>query len=284
MSTTSLPAPDMRERVFAQVDDMARVGRPLGVGAPLDSTVLHSDGNGRWSLDRARLHMEWLEPYRHPAPGISVGGRSAVVTAGPPGAGKSTVLADVLDNISAWRRIDADEFKKVLVGHAALHDLSTYGPSLSRVLRDGKPVMPLELAGLFHQESTMLADRALAMVLANGEDVVIEGTLAYPPLAEKYAVSIARAGYDSITIVDLPTPRCVALERAKSRWWEGRLLGGLGGRFTPSDAFDRMFDASGGSLCSVNADALAARAEGLDLETRLFREDPPPPLDAEETA
>lgn len=74
--------------------------------------------------ERRALHRRLLDEVRaeHPAARAE---RRAIVLAGPPGAGKSTVLRDVLGvDASAWVTIDADEFKKKLL-REALADGST---------------------------------------------------------------------------------------------------------------------------------------------------------------
>lgn len=212
-------------------------------------------------------------------------GRCAVATAGPPAAGKSSAIATVLGDVTEWRRVDADDFKVRLVEHALANDLTTYRDVMSIMLPDGEPVMPMELAGLFHIESTVLARRALELCLRSGEDVVIEGTLQWDGLVDEYSASLARAGYMSLVVVDVQTPLPVALERAKSRWWEGRLTKNFGGRFTPPRAIESMYDQpDGASRCSVNARRLveASRMRGLEASLEILATDPPQHPDHEE--
>jgi hypothetical protein len=171
--------------------------------------------------------------------------------------------------LAGWRRIDADVFKRELIEHALDTEMHTYGSLLALPLSDGHSVMPLELAALFHTESTVLARRALELCLANGEDIVIEGTLQWDGLVADYSKALGRAGYDSLTVIDVTAPLSVALERAKSRWWQGRLAGGMGGRFTPPSAVECLYDAGGNSLCTANARALVDAADRLGMEALL---------------
>ena len=81
-------------------------------------------------------------------------------------------------------------------------------------------------------------------------------------------------------MVDVVTDLEVALERAKSRWWEGRLTGGTGGRFTPPRAIRMLYDrADGGSRCSDNARDLVKETRRLGIEATLevIGPDAPPP-------
>ena len=120
-------------------------------------------------------------------------------------------------------------------------------------------MMPMELAGLFHVESVVLARRALELCLRNGEDVIIEGTLQWDGLVREY--STARQSRLRVACRrDVVTDVEVALERAKSRSWEGRLSGGLGGRFTPSQAIRDLYDRpDGGRAAPTTPDSSSKR-------------------------
>lgn len=268
-------ASDRREGVYSQLDQLSSGDFVLAVGSAFDSSVLHTNAKGRWNAARLRLHMDLLEPFRDAKPGVRVRGRCAVVTSGPPGSGKSFAVEGMVEDLANWRVIDADDFKVSLVKHAFARPGPPYRSMLDRQLMDGRNVMPLELAGLFHRESTLLARRALNLVLARGEDVVIAGTLSWEPLVAEYATALAGAAYESLIVVDLATPREVAMERAKTRWWEGRLRGGMGGRFTPSAAIDSMYDALGRSKCSRNAEDLVEAAQLFDMPAELVSHAPP---------
>lgn len=223
----------------------------------------------KWPRARLDLHDALLAPYRSTAPGVVNDGRCAVVTSGPPGAGKGSALATVVPGLGSYRRIDADDFKVWLVEDALDRDYPTYAPLLETWLADGKTVMPMELSSLFHRESTHLARRALQLAFARGENVIIEGTLSWAPIVRQYATALAAADYTSVLVLDLATARPVAHARAKSRWWEGRVGGALGGRFTPAIAIDSMYDADGLSICTEQAHALVEVGKDLGLEVEL---------------
>lgn len=282
---SSSPVSDLRERVHRQLEPLYNAGGALAVGSPLDSArrfSLAGDGR-RWSLERARLHRDLLRPYRSVPAGGRTTGRCAVATAGPPAAGKSSAIGRILGNTDGWRRIDADTFKELLVERALSSDFASYRRLFSRVLHDGHGVMPLELASLFHTESAVLARRAVDLCLRNGEDVIIEGTLQWEGLVADYSSALGHAGYTSLTVIDVATDLNVALERAKSRWWEGRLTGGNGGRFTPPRAIKSLYDRpGGGSRCSDNARDLvdATRRLGLTASLEVLAPESPPPAES----
>lgn len=102
----------------------ALVSGPLAADAP--SSTLRNPAwffaNGRPTPERATLHGQltaqvwgaWEAPAN-----ASVRTPRAVILAGPPGAGKSTVSRRALDkDVGTYLRVDADEFKELLLRQA----------------------------------------------------------------------------------------------------------------------------------------------------------------------
>lgn len=94
-------------------------------GGPLDTAGANATtANPRWFFgrdvelatpQRAQLHRRLIAEARAEFPEARVD-RRAIVLAGPPGAGKSTVLRNVLGlDKGAWLVVDADEFKQKLL-------------------------------------------------------------------------------------------------------------------------------------------------------------------------
>lgn len=265
---TNSPRAEEREQVHRQLSELYEVGafdEPFG----LPDSEKRFAPRKKWARARLELHDALLTPYRSAAPGVANDGRCAVVTSGPPGAGKGTALVDAVPGLGSYRRIDADDFKVCLIEDALAHDYATYAPLLGTWLADGRTVMPMEVSSLFHRESTHLARRALQFVLARGENLIIEGTLSWAPIVRQYASALAAADYASVLVLDLPTALPVALERAKSRWWEARSEGPLGGRFTPVAAINAMYDSDGVSICTAQARALVELGQDLGLDVEL---------------
>lgn len=81
---------------MATVRELSKPGRPLGPNAATSTMQ-----NPAWWFDgeptpaRDRLHRRLLNEARAAAPHVEQQ-RRAIILAGPPGAGKSTVLSDVL--------------------------------------------------------------------------------------------------------------------------------------------------------------------------------------------
>ncbi len=181
---------------------------------------------------------------------------AVVVTAGPPGAGKSTHIG-AMHLADGWREIDADEIKVRLL-KSAVSD-GRFDDFLTTKLADGHPIMMNELSSLVHNESVVLADQMIKRCLERKENVVIQGTLPWAGLAPRYSRLLALYDYSELTILDIEVAQSVALDRAFSRWSTGRLdtiaeRREGGGRFTPTEAITSIFDPSGRySRCNQNA-------------------------------
>jgi adenylate kinase family enzyme len=190
----------------------------------------------------------------------------AIVTAGPPAAGKTTWVDKIPDRDS-YRRIDADEIKDLLLEEAGRAGLLDDAKGIT--LSDGLPVLPRELSAQVHKPSTTVADLVRREAMRRRENVLIEGTLAYPPLAERYAAELFDGDYERLHIVDVEVPLDVAIEGAAQRWWEGRHSHVLGGRFMNESTVATFYDKPTRSKCAATADALWDLTwEVLDVEEK----------------
>lgn len=189
---------------------------------------------------------------------VSTGGHAVVVTAGPPGAGKSEARATMA--LAGYRVIDPDLAKDLLLRDAEASGLLAYRHA--HVLPDGKPVGLRELAGHIHSASSRTADVVRQLALGAGENVVLDGTLSWTPLIDVYVNELFSAGYEDLEVVDVEAPLHVALERARNRWWRGRQRDpDLGGRFVADHIIEGYYAAhSWQSSCAANALILAERA------------------------
>jgi len=95
---------------------LARPGGPLSPESPHASTHNPAWFTGaQTTAVRDELHDRLIAEYRA-AHSAARDERRAIVLAGPPGAGKSTVLTEVLgEDAPGWVRVDADEFKRALL-------------------------------------------------------------------------------------------------------------------------------------------------------------------------
>jgi hypothetical protein len=222
-------AASVRAVVAAQLEELTAAGGALSSSGPR-ATIRLSDNytaGGHPSRRRRRLRREVIARYLARRRDVRRESRVALLTAGPPGAGKTTALNDLGLATRGWRRLDADVVKEYLVEDAV--QSGRYADLLGRELADGHPIMPAELASLMHIESVSVVDDIRVECLRRGENVIIEGTLGWVP----YGVVAGRG------------------ERAAGG-------GGWGGRYTPTAVIDRLFTPADAprSVCAANARAL----------------------------
>lgn len=244
-----------RARLAARLESWSQPGGVLDFQGPNSSHNLFA------SDSRRDLVLEEVQDEFFGLQGdIDHDARCAVVTAGPPGSGKSTV---VMGLGYGYRRIDPDIIKDILI-RRALAD-GTYDALLAVRLDEGELLHPRELSGLFHIESTKVADDVLALSVQRQENVVMEGTLSWSPIIGRLIDLFERHAYRELTILSCDLPEIVAQERALERWWRDRqdLADGLGGRFVPrrviADLYPKTVDSS---QCRENAEEMFMRSRG----------------------
>lgn len=263
-STGSSPLPTSAERddVHAELTGLLVPGGDL-----------HWDhGEVHPALDDDALIARVTRRYRAMAGTVTIGGAAAVVTAGPPGAGKSTAMG--AEPFSGYRRIDPDEIKDLLLEEGASRGLLDGADGV--VLCDGRPVMQRELSARTHKASTDIADAIRDEAMAMRENVLIEGTLTWDGMAAVLARRLADNDYDRLRIVDVEVPADVAIERVRERWWSRRIVDApLGGRFmTDADvvhSYEKSTYGRDRSQCADVAEDLFARSYGFLGETILVR-------------
>jgi len=267
-------ADDLRGRVAAELTGLLAYDGPLSPSGAR-STVMEPRNFRRGDVTPARreLWQELRRRYLARQPNVVREGRAALLTAGVPGAGKSRAVDQLGVVDEGWRRLDADVVKAYLIED--LVDGGRHDDLLGELLADGYPIMPAELATLVHEESVVFLDQLRGHCLSRGENVVIEGTLSWPPAGERLLGELVRRGYREVSIVDVEVAAGVAREQARNRWWrgrQGRIAGqGLGGRFVPAEAITRAFPDPEDrySVCAANARALfdSVTARALSIIT-----------------
>ncbi|WP_244927777.1 zeta toxin family protein [Nocardioides sp. W7] len=198
------------------------------------------------------------------------GGSMMLVTAGPPGAGKSRWVG-ASATTRGYLVIDPDEIKDLLLAHAQNEGM--FDDAHGITLADGRPVAPRELSARVHEPANRVAADLLDHAVQRRENVVIEGTLSWPPLAHTYAELLLEWEYERLDIINVETSPAIAVEGAISRWWWGRRTHALGGRFMARAAVEAYFDDPGAhpprSRCAATATALwELTREDLEVEYR----------------
>jgi len=133
-------------------------------------------------------------------------------------------------------------------------------------LGDGRPVALRELSGFVHAESTAVAEAMRHICFAEGENVIIHGTLGSLDYLDDLFTDLDKYGYKDIIIYDVVVPVHQAVEQSLARWWAGRADESerLGGRFVPPSAIRAYYPGSPTRpTSSANARRLAARAERM---------------------
>lgn len=247
------PSLDLRAQVAGQLTALSAPGAPLHRDSDQSTARLYPRGD----IGRARFQRDTIDWYLSQA-NPRLGGRTAIVTAGPPGAGKTALLRARIADLDDYRIIDADIIKDHVIRQAiadGIYDrLLTMAP-----LADGHGLAPRELSALAHVESVRLAEAIRETCTSLKENVVIEGTLTWHLQGPKIFRELADNDYVDVEVYGIDIEQEEAHESALDRWWKLRLEWAegqhdLGGRFTPADAIDMCYPTAGAeSICTANA-------------------------------
>lgn len=256
----------LRGAVAAQLIAMSAPGNLLHTNADHNTDIRYT-GEITRSKFRKRVIGEYLDRQTP-----SRGGYSAIVTAGAPGAGKSTALREYGADLAGFRVLDPDIVKDYLI-EQALRD-GIYDDILSHCLDDGSTVAPRELAALVHHESTRLIDQIRRICITQRENIVVEGTLSWKGLPPKLVTEFTEGEYESVEVIAIEADRGTCHEQALSRWWSGRRqwvdgADSLGGRFTPPAAIDICYTDNESSLCTEHAIEFGELASATIGRTRV---------------
>lgn len=247
--------------------------RPGGALAPDAPTV--TVNNAAWfgprgpRAARRALHRELLAEHAARFPDARAE-KQALVLAGPPGAGKSTVQKQSLgQDESGWVVIDADAFKHALLERAVVdgsYESMIVPEAVRRAQQAGERFAPL-----VHEESSFLAGQARAAAIDGGLNLVVDTVLSGRRSALNLGAQLEAAGY-RVRVVDVETSYEISAARVEQRWRQvtrdfpaDPASTGLGGRWVPSEYARALFpsELGGRSVCEGVARELADTCEAV---------------------
>ena len=264
-------AGELRGAVAAQLTALSGPGHPLHANSDRATAILYAGDPARASFHRGVIadYLSKASPLQD--------GRSAIITAGPPGVGKSTALHAHIGDLGTYRVLDADLVKEYLLQRALADGI--YDDLLDYELADGFRVAPGELAALVHDESVRLIERIREICVLQRENIVVEATLQWDQHGPTIFSELAIADYTHVRILGVEADRDLAHSQALDRWWTRRIewiagMHPLGGRFVPPAVIDKCYPAVGPSYCAQHAVDLLDRAKAgeiADVHLTLYR-------------
>lgn len=250
--------PEEKRAHLEALRSLTAPGGPIDTEAPTAThrqppnfTVGARTGRLVLTRERRRMHDEILAEYFAEKPGV-LRDRQAVITSGPPGAGKSSARRERVpaSEEHLWRFVDADEFKRRLV--TRMQQSGEYEAMIPAEVRSriaaGEQFAPGEFASLVHEESSILAARARSQALERGERVVFDGVNGSADKLRAQIEQLSRGGYTSVEIITVDGPKSVTRARVEHRWnesYERHLAGdpdaGHDARYVPEHITDALY-------------------------------------------
>jgi hypothetical protein len=258
----------------ADLETWCAVGAPLGLGGPYDTEGRHFSINRRWDADRSDLHDQLLSQLDAETSAEATG--NAILLAGLPGAGKSTLRRQLQRDHRLDRcvPVDTDDIRELLIDK--LQALGRLPVDLEAWRPGGFALTPLELSSTCHREAKHLETRRVnALGISGRPSLLVDTTLSSEEAGRARIRQLRHLGYTHIKCMLVETTRFEAQLRCVERWRRdvGRYFNGIGfgGRYISSSNFDGYFpDGAEQASCVVAYERLrdAGAPDGFDEATR----------------
>jgi predicted ABC-type ATPase len=221
--------------------------RKAGLETHLTFTI--DDRHEVWAQDRRMIHDDLVEELYSRASDVP-NDRTAIVTGGLAGAGKTTVLTQHAGiELSHYLMVNPDLIKEEMAARGLVPDV------------DG--LSPMEASELVHEECSHLAKRLAHRAQSEGKNLIWDITMSRAASAEERIESMRAAGYKQVDGIFVDISVDVSLRRADSRHREGHdqfLAGcGLGGRFVPPETIVNQADDAWGSKNRSNFESVKSQ-------------------------
>lgn len=238
-------------------------GRPLGSDSPITSDKVFKSGK-KWEPERREIHKKIVRDIQQEFASIPKG-KKALILAGEPGSGKSTVVNGIGGFEGNYVVVDTDDIRDKL-----LTSLKEKGllPVVEHPL--AHDITPRELSSLFHEEASHIAKRVETWALNTGRNILLDKTLASAS-SQNAIREIKQRGYLTTGVYVHCSPEKSAAQRKKRYVTDINANPELGGRFVPENVVQD-------SLQNTPKNFNAIRNEGLFDRSFSVSTDGPKPV------
>lgn len=201
-----------------------------------------------YTAERQKLHDDMIQKFRNRFKNAERDGK-VVFSAGLPGAGKTTILTQHSGiNLDDYVTVSSDDFKEEFAERGLTESFDNIGN--------------LEVSTLSHEETSMLANRFLEEMSADGYNIIYDYTAKSVESTENRIGTLKNNGYkeEDMQFVFVDIPLETARERTIRRYEDGlneMVKGGntVGGRYLPDFVLDAS-ESKTGKYSSVNAEVV----------------------------